>query len=121
MFKKFNESVNNILTEMNMNSFYPAKFVDGSQAVGINCAGHEQIWMIGPTEHKGIVDYLTKEKLPKLATILWLPDKIAPGKGIAISIDSYEANKINRAEELASLGLIKDIDWENATIYTGEF
>lgn len=35
-----------IINEMNTNSFYPAKYIDGSQVVGIDCRGEEQIWMI---------------------------------------------------------------------------
>jgi hypothetical protein len=31
---------------MNTNSFYPAKYIDGSQVVGSDCRGEEQIWMI---------------------------------------------------------------------------
>jgi hypothetical protein len=37
---------NPVINEMNTNSFYPAKYIDGSQVVGIDCRGEEQIWMI---------------------------------------------------------------------------
>lgn len=116
MLKNFNEKIQALITEMNENSFYPAKYVDGSQAVGTNCVGMEQIWMIGPTMERNIHDYITGEKLPQYTTILWLPNKLGFKKGIAISMDSFEAARQNPElnDKLVSLGLINDINWELA-------
>lgn len=75
MLKKFNMLYEEIIKEMNENSFYPAKYVDGTQAVGTDFNGNEQIWMIGPTNEKNTTDFLTGQKLPYMATILWLPNK----------------------------------------------
>lgn len=36
----------NVIEEMNTNSFYPAKYINGEQAVGTDCRGESQIWMI---------------------------------------------------------------------------
>ena len=89
MLKKFNLLCEEIIKEMNQNSFYPAKYVDGSQAVGTDFNGNEQIWMIGPTDEKTTVDFLTGKKLPWMSTILWLPNKYGYKKGLAISYESY--------------------------------
>lgn len=75
MLKKFNMLCEQIIKEMNENSFYPAKYKDGEQAVGVDFNGNEQIWMIGPTNEKNTTDFLTGQKLPYMATILWLPNK----------------------------------------------
>ncbi len=109
---KFDILFESIITEMNADGFYPAKYTDGTQAIGIDAAGREQIWMIGPIKDKHNIDYFTKEELPQYTTCLWLPNKFGFKKGIVISIDSYEANKDN--PKLKELGLIKDIDFENA-------
>lgn len=112
--RKFDKLFKTIITEMTANSFYPAKYVDGSQAVGTNFKGEEQIWMIGPVEDKFNYDYLTGEKLPQYTTVLWLPNKKAPHKGIVISMDSYEKAKTEYPDKLEQLGLTQDINWELA-------
>ena len=113
---KFDTLYNKIICEMNQNSFYPAKYIDGTQAVGTDFNGNEQIWMIGPTDEKNTTDFLTGKKLSWMTVILWLPNKIDYKHGIAISYDSYNMNKDipEMKEKLASVGLIKEIDWENA-------
>ena len=121
MLKKFNTIYESIINEMNENSFYPAKYTDGTQAVGTNFQGDEQIWMIGPTMERKLKDFLTGEALPQYTTILWLPNKLGIRKGIAISINSYEANKESMKDKLAELGLVKDIDWENSGSIAGEY
>lgn len=109
---KFDILYESIIKEMNENSFYPAKYIDGDQAVGKDFNGRSQIWMIGPTTEKSTIDFFSGEKLPYMTTVLWLPNKKGPRKGIAVSIDSYEKFKTDpRMEEI---GLVKEIDWENA-------
>ena len=112
--RKFDILFESIITEMTEDGFYPAKYIDGTQAVGKNFRGDDQIWMIGPVKERHNRDFFTKEKLPWMATCLWLPDKIGPRHGILISINSYENVKAENPEKLEELGLIKDIDWENA-------
>lgn len=114
MLKKFNLLCEEIIKEMNENSFYPAKYIDGTQAVGTDFNGNEQIWMIGPTNEHTTKDYITQQVLPWMTTILWLPNKFGYKQGLAISYDSYleSVNDPDIQAKLAELGLIKEIDWE---------
>lgn len=114
MLNQFNILYESIISEMNTNSFYPAKSISGNQLVGKDFRGLEQIWMIGPTMENNVTCILTGQKLPQYSTILWLPNANGYKKGIAVSYDAYtKLPDPTQNETLINLGLTELVDWEN--------
>lgn len=98
--------------------YYNARTKNGDFVMGKNFKGEEVSWMIGPTERKNTVDFITGEKLPYMTTVLWLPNAKGPNKGISISYKTYkdiiESDVKESIAILEKLGLPLDIDFENA-------
>ena len=108
-----------ILSEaVGFTGYYTARRANGEFVKGKDYKGKEINWMIGPTNQKNTVDYITGEKLPWMTTILWLPNAKSPKKGIAIAYKTYkDIIEFDRPESIAileKLGLPLDIDFENA-------
>ena len=115
----FEKLYNKILLEAIGNtSYYNARTTDGEFVTGKDYTGKTVNWMIGPTDQKNTVDFITGDKLPWMTTVLWLPNAKGHNKGISIAYTTYE-DIVNSGdpEQLAKLeafGLPTDIDFENA-------
>lgn len=98
-------------------SYYNARRQNGEFVMGKNYMGEEVSWMIGPTDQKKTIDYITGEKLPWMTTVLWLPNARGPNRGISIAYETYKNIVDSDIPEsiaiLEKLGLPLDIDFEN--------
>lgn len=114
----FEKLYNNILLEAIGNtSYYNARTTDGEFVTGKDYTGKTVNWMIGPTDQKNTVDFITGDKLPWMTTVLWLPNAKGRNKGISISYDTYkkivDSNVAESIAILTKLGLPTNIDFEN--------
>lgn len=114
----FEKLYNKILLEAIGNtSYYNARTTDGEFVTGKDYTGKTVNWMIGPTDQKNTVDFITGDKLPWMTTVLWLPNAKSRNKGISIAYDTYKKIVDSDVAEsiaiLTKLGLPTNIDFEN--------
>jgi len=101
---------------MNSNSYGKVIDDDGNFVLGKNYKGMEENWLVGPTEQKSTIDYLTGEKLPQYSTIIWLPDANGHKCGISVAYESYidaiENNDEEKIEKLKAINLPLNINFD---------
>lgn len=59
----------------------------GIPFIGKKFNGYEQNIMFGPALEKNVKSWLTGKIYPQYTTIIWIPDALAPHKGIIIPIE----------------------------------
>lgn len=82
---------------------------NGKPIIGKSFNGNDVFFKIGPAlEAKG-KSWLTGERFPQYSTIIWLPNALAPTKGIVILweevLNAINSNNIEQIAKFKSIGL----------------